>query len=261
MKILAFSDTHLLRQNQIPIPQEEFDLLIFCGDMCNAGTSPLEVLKAFAWFEKFKAKKKIIIPGNHDRILDAGLFTKYYKEFKGSDDKPWTRDIFKQFDNMNSFGFWRQVAKEYGLHLAMDELVEYEGLKIYCSAYSLKFGDWAFGLTEKEYEQHLQRIPRKIDILACHNMPYFGSSEPIWLNKETNGSNILFKAIKKIQPKLFLGGHWHREPNYFRPYNKKLGRTTCLNVSLLDDRYRYSWGFTKLEFKKWKTKSSLKLLK
>ncbi len=60
--IIAISDTHARHRDIIVEP---CDILIHCGDACNAGDEE-ELKDFFLWFSEQPAKHKIFVFGNHD---------------------------------------------------------------------------------------------------------------------------------------------------------------------------------------------------
>lgn len=72
IRFVVISDTHNLHQH-LEIP--EGDVLVHAGDFTNKGT--LCEVKNFAeWFCKQPHPVKLLIPGNHDMIID----TQYYEK-------------------------------------------------------------------------------------------------------------------------------------------------------------------------------------
>lgn len=54
-----------------------------CGDFTNFGTMP-EVRLFCEWLQKQPYKHKIVVPGNHDIIMDAGYFRTNWKNWNAS---------------------------------------------------------------------------------------------------------------------------------------------------------------------------------
>lgn len=72
MKILAISDTHGFHE-QLQIP-EGIDMIIHAGDISNSRgpvQNGFEFLDFIEWYKKIPVKYKVLIPGNHDRLLES----------------------------------------------------------------------------------------------------------------------------------------------------------------------------------------------
>jgi len=140
-KIVAISDTHN-RYNKITIP--ECDILISCGDYSFQG-SLSEVKNFHKWLNKQPAKNIISVQGNHERGVEA------------------------------AFDVSKQIALEEcpRVHFIDEGLVEIEGLKIWCSAITPFFCNWAWNrFRGPEIKAHWDKIPTDIDILVTHGPPH-----------------------------------------------------------------------------------------
>lgn len=67
MRLVALSDTHGLHQ-KVAVP--DGDILIFAGDFCTHGFSYGEIASFRDWFKSLPHKHKILVAGNHDRLLE-----------------------------------------------------------------------------------------------------------------------------------------------------------------------------------------------
>lgn len=124
MKIVAFSDCHWLYKKISRFPKG--DILIFAGDWCGAGESLYETLHFVNWFEKLKYPHKIVIPGNHDIFCENNPF------------------------------FCKELFRERGAVLLIDEMIEVNGLKIYGTPWSPEFNNWAFMEKKKTLKRFLK---------------------------------------------------------------------------------------------------------
>src|SRR3989304_7626779 len=112
-KIFAISDTHGFHRHVI-IP-DKIDCLIYAGDSTNSMSlhQNLEEFEDFFnWITELNISKKILIAGNHDIHL-----TKQY-----------IKDKFK----------------EAGIIYLEDEYCDLEGIKVYGSPWTPRYGDWSF---------------------------------------------------------------------------------------------------------------------
>ena len=63
------------------------DVLIHTGDFTNHGS--LDEVKDFAsWLSTLPHRIKIIVPGNHDMILDAAYYEQYWSDWSGVKESP-----------------------------------------------------------------------------------------------------------------------------------------------------------------------------
>lgn len=204
MKILAISDMH----GYLPeIP--ECDLLIIAGDICpdmsNIGHSALNkqwfwmTAEFTDWYESLKAKKIVATWGNHDFV---------------GEEHPDPR-------------------------VTVDELVEYEGLKIWLTPWVTNLPRWAFNKDESGLVAIYEQIPEGIDILVTHAPPYgYGDIVPGWGHV---GGVELGRTVERVKPKAVICGHIH--PAYGK-YD--MNSIPVYNVACVDDNYDLVRGATEI---------------
>lgn len=135
MRIAFVSDTHGERP-KIP----DADLLIHCGDICPRG-GKTDFLVQLAWLFSLRSdfpKGIILSPGNHDIIVQ--------------EDTEWARSTCDQLK----------------LKLLIDEAIEIDGVKIYCSPWTPTFYDWAYMGSEEELKVKWDSIPENTQVLVTH---------------------------------------------------------------------------------------------
>lgn len=179
MKLCLISDTHC-RHKEIVVP--ECDVLIHAGDACGYGT--WDELNQFSnWFnEQTQAKKRLYIPGNHDRIAESdpglcsAMFTGDSKLLIGS--------------------------------------FEYDGVRFFGTPYTPAFCNWAFqGNDQNEVNRYpslhtiYSRIPFGTDVVICHG-PYLGTGDKTCMGDRV-GSETMRHILRRLKPKLFVCGHIH----------------------------------------------------
>lgn len=201
MKIVAFSDCHWLYKDIKKFPKA--DLCIFAGDWCGSGYYIQETLDFLRWFRDLPYKHKIAIPGNHDRLVEVNE--------KG------VKDIFKQA----------------GATLLIDEEINIEGLKIYGTPWCPFFNNWAFMLPEEQLKWKFKAIPDNLDILITHTQPK-GICDP-----EGYGSEELRKAIVDKKPKIHICGHAHEGFGYHETINTKHHNVAVCSASDKEHNYTY----------------------
>lgn len=137
MKIVCISDTHAPEyHNQLVIP--ECDLLIHAGDFSYRGRWEKEVEPFIDWFIQQPATHKVLICGNHEIGVKNNPFP------------------------------LRELCKKVGIHFLTNEAIEIEGKKIFGSPYSVKFGDWSYGMFDDELQTIWDMIPADTEILITH---------------------------------------------------------------------------------------------
>jgi Icc-related predicted phosphoesterase len=204
LKIVIISDVHC-KFNKLKIP--ECDILISCGDYSFLG-QPHEVKNFHKWFSKQNAKHKISVQGNHEKGVES------------------------------AFSFSKQIAEEYCPDIIfIDEgLVEIEGLKIWCSAITPFFFNWAWNRYRgEEIKKHWDRIPIDTDILVTHGPPYgildtVKTHDPIM----NLGCEELTNKIKELeQLKIHCFGHIHDGYGVFDN-----GTVKFVNASICNEQYK-----------------------
>lgn len=166
------------------------DLLIIAGDL-TARDELNELAFSFTnWLDKQPYKKKIIVAGNHDNIL---------QNIEGN--------------------FWWEIAT-----YLCDSGTEFEGLKIWGSPWTKTFEGMnprckAFTLdTEEELAEKFQKIPLDTDILVTHGPPY-GMQDIVRRRCTLDGSEVslcehkgsesLADRLEIVKPRLHVFGHIH----------------------------------------------------
>jgi Icc-related predicted phosphoesterase len=177
MKFLLLSDLHERLPNIDTIPQ--VNAIIFAGDFAlrkrwDWQQEKLVWYHVYSWWlEKIRERgiETIAIAGNHDSIAQA---------------QP---------------GFLRAFFDYY----LEEEVIDYHGLKIYGSPWTLPFCDWAFAKEEDEQREALKDLPY-VDIFINHGPP-FGILD--YVDNEYCGSKAVLEYCERMQPKLVVFGHIH----------------------------------------------------
>jgi Icc-related predicted phosphoesterase len=202
MHVVCTSDTHgfvneLLKFRTNP---PKADIFIHAGDITNQNDTA-ELKKINEWLGTVPCKYKIVIAGNRDGIIE-----------KLGPEK--TKNIFTN-----------------AIYLE-DEQVEIEGIKIYGSPWSARFGEWSFMASRgKEIASKWKNIPTGMDIIITHGPPY--GILDVALNTGYNaGCEDLLEAIKEKKPKYHIFGHIHEGYGSY-----KEGETTFINASVCNIQY------------------------
>lgn len=217
-KIVAISDVHN-RWQSLKIPT--CDILISTGDYSFHGEFMI-VHKFHEWLNTQPAKHIISVQGNHET---------------------WVQDNFEEA---------KQIATKAcpRVHFMEEGLVEIDGIKIWCSAWTPYFHNWAYNAVRgEEIKKHWDMIPDDTDILAVHGPPY-GILDIVWdvsltYPKERVGCHDLLEAVKRIKPDLFFCGHIHGSAGEHHEDG-----TSFYNTSVCDEIYCPTNPVTVVEYEK-----------
>jgi Icc-related predicted phosphoesterase len=176
-RLIFISDTNNQHEN-IEIPDGDF--IIHCGDISGRGYRS-EVESFLDWFSALPHKYKIMIPGNHDFF-----FEEYYEAAKNMTDSR-------------------------GIICLIDSEVEIEGIRFWGSPITPWFHNWAFNRYRgSSIEHHWNKIPEGIHVLLTHGPPaYLQNYLSMVLEGEDVGCEDLYKAIRRVMPKINAFGHIH----------------------------------------------------
>lgn len=206
MRIVAISDCHG-KYNKIKIP--ECDLLISCGDYSIQGRIH-EVRNFHKWLNKQEASHIISCQGNHELMVER------------------------------NFQVSKMVALEEcpAVHFIDEGLIEIEGVKIWCSAITPFFCNWAWNrFRGSNIQEHWDKIPKDIDILVTHGPPY-GILDTVYYPdgvtpKEKVGCADLYSKIQYLDKlRYHFFGHIHGAYGH-----KEINGIHFYNVSICDEMY------------------------
>jgi Icc-related predicted phosphoesterase len=125
------------------------------------------------------------------------------------------------------------VPKDLPWHYLQDSMVKINGLNIYGTPYQPRFMDWSFNADEPFLKRKWGMIPEDTDILLLHGPP-LGVGDTV--HKEHTGSPSLRDRILEIEPTIAVFGHIHEGRGVYT-----LGKTTCLNATLVDAKYEVAY--------------------
>ncbi len=150
------TDTHNLHSH-IAVPYA--DVIVHAGDFTNHG-SKAEV-EAFArWFRALPHPHKILVPGNHDMIMDQTYYADYWSDWslvqETVDPSIWS-----------------------GVHVLVDRRIDIQGVAIYGSPWVPQYAEWstAFNKTTDQLDAVWSAVPASasdeaIDVLVTHSPPH-----------------------------------------------------------------------------------------
>lgn len=220
-KIVAISDVHG-KWNSLKIP--ECDILISTGDYSFTGEK--HMVKDFhKWLDAQDAHHIISVQGNHEKWVE------------------------KNFEEAKALA----ESQCPGVHFIDEGLVEVNGIKIWCSAITPWFYNWAWNRFRGEnIKQHWDKIPNGVDIVATHG-PAYGLLDGVERYNgqlceyeiEHVGCKDLLDKLIEVKPKIHLSGHIHGGHGH-QPH---MG-IDFYNASICDEQYRPTNPITVIEYNK-----------
>lgn len=214
-KIVAISDVHG-KWGKLTIP--DCDILISAGDYSFKG-EPHMVKDFHAWLNKQNANHIISVQGNHETWVE----------------KNWNQA--------------KAIALEAcpAVHFIDEGPIEIEGIKIWCSAITPWFYNWAWNRYRGEdIKRHWDMIPNDTNILVSHGPAYGILDAVVYANgdkKEHVGCNDLAEAIKRIKPDLHICGHIHSAYGQVH-----IDGTSYYNASICDEMYQATQPITEIDY-------------
>ena len=183
VSVVCVSDTH---NNQPKLP--DGDVLIHAGDLTQSG-SLQELQAAVGWLRAQPHPVKIVVAGNHDRLLDPSC-----------DDQGRTGNAAAAAAERAAID-WGDVIY---LENAATTVTCANGrqLRVYGSPRSPRFGNWAFQYTRGE-DVWAETIPRDTDVLVTHGPPR------AHLDLLRLGCEHLLRELWRVRPRLHVFGHVH----------------------------------------------------
>jgi len=192
MRIVLISDTHELHR-ELAVPPG--DLLIHAGDLTFYSKRPWMYRAFDVWLGELPHRHKIVIPGNHDYLLEEP----------------------------------RERSAITNATLLVDSGVEVEGIRIWGSPVTPLYGG-AFGMSRAaDRKRHWARIPENTDILITHGPP-FDVLDHDPRSERREGCLQLLEAVLQAKPRLHVFGHVHAGYGTVGTSN-----TIFANASLLGD--------------------------
>jgi Icc-related predicted phosphoesterase len=191
LRIVVISDTHG-QHRKLEVPRG--DLLIHAGDFTLFSKPPSIVSDFDAWLGSLPHRSKVVVPGNHEFILE----------------EPQERSAIT-----NAI-------------LLMDAGVDVEGFRIWGSPVTPLYGG-AFGMSRAaDRKRHWARIPDALDILITHGPP-FGILDEIGPGRH-DGCPELLEAVLEARPRVHVFGHTHAAYGMLRTADTTFVNASLLNA-------------------------------
>ncbi|KPM35463.1 hypothetical protein AK830_g11091, partial [Neonectria ditissima] len=181
--VVCISDTH---QNQPQIP--DGDLLLHAGDLSNEGS--FEELQAqLNWLSSLPHKHKVVIAGNHDRLLDPEFVARFPDRICETKGKS-RADLV-----------WHDIIYLNGSSVTV-EFNNQRKLKIFGSPWTPQFGTFAFQYPPIR-DVWTGMIPDRTDIVLTHGPPKG------YLDLGGKGCPGLMREVARARPRVMVFGHLH----------------------------------------------------
>jgi Icc-related predicted phosphoesterase len=240
LKIVAISDTHN-RHRSIKDFQEfnshlneakeplGGDIIIHAGDATGRGEH-WEIESFLKWFSELDFRYKVFIPGNHDF---------------GFEKNP---------------ALYKTMCKDLDIILLIHDSIDIEGIKIFGSAWSPFFYNWAFNGGRTLAESHLHNkplmrdlwksIPFDTNVLVTHGPPYEILDELVYVDGTPKGQFVgcvdLKEKIEELKDlDIHIFGHIHCAHG-----QKHINGVSYYNASICDEMYSPSMPVTIIEYEK-----------
>jgi len=156
-----------------------------------------EYCEVFSQIAKAKYKKKIVVAGNHDNLLQTdNWFAKM------------TTDFDYLCDSGTEFTYWPP------LHPGIEGVAERKKYKIWGSPWTKSFRGMnpmckAFTVdTEEELAEKWKMIPDDVDILITHS-PAYGMRDIVPGKGPVGSVSLQMELTSRLNPKLMVVGHIH----------------------------------------------------
>lgn len=208
MKVAMISDVHG-KWHDLKVP--ECDLLISAGDYSFVGEQSL-VRGFHRWLSEQPAKHVISVQGNHEVWVQS------------------------------HWNLAKQIAEENcpRVHFIDEGPLEIMGKKIWCSAITPWFHDWAWNRQRGgEIKKHWDKIPDDTEILVTHGPPY-GILDQIEGHSEHLGCLDLYARICELRDlQLHVFGHIHSASGEDTGISDSTGKEIrFVNAATVDESYR-----------------------
>jgi predicted MPP superfamily phosphohydrolase len=212
IRIVCISDTH----NTNPAVPDG-DLLIHAGDLSNDGTFE-EIQAQLSWLASLPHRHKIVIAGNHDRLLDAEFVREHPERISEGPgcaraDLNW-HDIVYLENSAVELSFPSRSGNDNIKHGRGDSSTSQASrapnqttLKIFGSPKTPSCGTSAFQYPPiRNVWQN--KISSDADIVIVHGPPkgYLDESGPVLRH---SGCPHLTRELERVRPKLVVFGHIH----------------------------------------------------
>lgn len=234
-RFVCLSDTHSKHELLVPeggvvrsftklvIPTG--DVLIHAGDFTMHGHYE-EVCQFVSWLKKLPHRWKIIIAGNHERVLDTLWNMNHHHSRHHS-----APDTCEQARRL----LCDPAAIRAGIVYLEEEAFVIPGsnIKVYGSPYQTSYHDWAFNVSsEEESQRRWNLIPPDTDILITHEPPQ-GILDEVEPGVSVGSAFLREAVLDRVKPSFHVFGHIHQAYG-----TSRVDGTTFINASTCTRRYK-----------------------
>jgi calcineurin-like phosphoesterase family protein len=236
LTFVCLSDTHNRHRDLLKLPPA--DVLVHTGDFTNCGTYE-EVEDFVEWFASQPHQVKIVVPGNHDMMLNESYWNEFWSDW--SDEKIETSVAIKLFE-------------QNGIHLLIDQWLDIPVpnspsnslISVFGSPWVTKYAGWqtAFNRLPADMKKHWLKVTEQVkdrgggmDVLLTHMPPKsVGDMEP---NGTESGCEYLRNMVEDISPTVHVFGHVHSDAGWGKIIcnSNSKRETQCLNAASVCDYY------------------------
>ena len=199
-RIVLISDTHTYLPDTTHWP--EADVVIHAGDFQGSGYRHQEVKDFGKWFSNLNYPSRLLVGGNHDRMLETNrdyCLSKFSSEV-----------IYLE-----------------------NQSVEINGLKYYGSPITPWFYAWAWNVFPEDIKPYWDAIPDDTNVLITHGPPR-GILDTAFLGGEKLGCPELRNRVEDLEDlKLHVFGHIHGGKGTVVKFG-----AWFVNASYVDEEYR-----------------------
>lgn len=176
------------------------DVLIHAGDFTKSG-KPEEICEFDDWLSTLPHPHKLVIAGNHDFLFEQ--------------DPEHGQELLQHATYLEDTG------------------MTIEGREFWGSPVSPRFFNWAFNRDRgADIMRHWELIPDQVDVLITHTPPH-QILDRVFYGGYVGCADLRREIEQRIRPRLVVFGHIHESYGQITQ-----GRTTYINASSLDRRYR-----------------------
>ena len=199
MKLVCMSDLHMKMPTDVP----SGDLLVIAGDLTSGGThfQVMAMLQYLASLSDRFTHGVVMVAGNHDFLF--------------------------QKDPAEAIN----LCETAGITYLCESGCMINGLNVWGSPYTPRFGGWAFMYDRHMKDQFWQRIPDDTDILITHGPP-LGVMDSNFEGEHCGDEFLIGHVIERVKPKVHTFGHIHDGYGSF-----EYEGTTFVNCAQLNDLY------------------------
>ncbi|GBF65338.1 rhamnogalacturonate lyase C [Trichophyton mentagrophytes] len=201
VRVVCLSDTHSQHRSVDEIP--DGDLLIHAGDLTDLGT-PEQIQEAADWLKSLPHRYKVVVAGNHDGWLDAGVRGRI-AEINGIDEGVDARIDWGGICYLQN----SSVTLEFGSRtLTVHGIPQIPQLEPHVTIHAFQYPPYHVGLPWPT------NPPAETDILVSHSPPlHHGDLFP-----NSIGCAHLLEAAWRVKPALYVFGHTHAGRGVERVY-------------------------------------------